>query len=163
MKRLICILAAVAALALNAGTGATIEWVTNYVNKAISQSTAELRANENSSYSNGVTSASYVVDGYEMSFTYEDADVMCFKSQDVTSAGTAAGLTNGVVWVYNPVTSNFTSKAFASIVDNHNGTWSWSAATAVEDTTLAFKNASSNLLFNAVRILLQPSVANTLK
>lgn len=134
MKRLLMILAAVAAFNLPAGTGATTNWVAHfvreYVGQALSNSTASIAANANVVTSNGTTTTTFQAGGYEIGLMFETADQPALVAQECYAAAIADGVTNGYMWAWSdqgsryinvagqpiiPTATNFTYKGVGSV------------------------------------------------
>lgn len=134
MKRLLMILAAVAAFNLHAGTGATTNWVAQfvreYVGQALSNSTAMIAADASVSTSNGTITTTFQAGGYEIGFSFEQLDQPALVAQDCSPYAEADGVTNGYLWAWSdqadryinmsgfpviPTTTNFTYKGVASV------------------------------------------------
>lgn len=151
MKKLIVAAALVAAsfTAVADSTGATTNWVANYVrayvSNAISNSTGEVSANTKSVTTGEVTQVTSGTAECPIVMRITMPSVAALIADECSPLVQPQGITNGTLWAWNSTTSRYERNGKLPIVPTPTN-FLWNAIGSVSDNgKVAFKNAATKL------------------
>lgn len=168
MKRLLMILAAVAAFNLPAGTGATTNWVAQfvreYVGNALSNSTASIAADaQDVTETNGVETTVMEAGGYTFTINFEPLDQPALKAGDCGAAAATFGITNGFLWAWSDQGVRYINTATDPIIPTPTN-FTFRGVCSVEiDKKTYLRNASGANICSLTFTNIQKSKADELK
>ena len=152
MKKLIVVAALIAASfsALADSTGATTNWVANfvreYVGNALSNSTASIAADAKVTTTNGASMTVFTAGGYEIGYVFETADQPALVAADCGAGASTYGVTNGFLWAWSSTTDRYERKNRQPISPTQTN-FVWNTIGSVSDNgRIAFKQ-EGDLLF----------------
>ena len=167
MKKLLFILAAVSATSLSAGTGATTNWVAQfvreYVGNALSNSTASIAADAKVTTTNGASMTVFTAGGYEIGYVFETADQPALVAADCGAGASTYGVTNGFLWAWSDEGNRYIKKATDTIMTTKTNFIFRGVASIEQGGKTLIRNTAGQTIFEVKFTTIQKSVADELK
>lgn len=169
MKKLIVVAALVAASfsALADSTGATTNWVAQfvreYVGNALSNSTASIAADAKVTTTNGASMTVFTAGGYEIGYVFETADQPALVAADCGAGAATYGVTNGFLWAWSDQGNRYINKATDPIIPTQTNFTFRGVASIEQGGKTLIRNAEGQAIFEVKFTTIQKSVADELK
>ena len=167
MKKLLFILAAVSATSLSAGTGATTNWVAqfvrDYVGSALSNSTASIAADAKVTTTNGASMTVFTAGGYEIGYVFETADQPALVAADCGAGASTYGVTNGFLWAWSDQGNRYINTATDPIIPTKTNFIFRGVASIEQGGKTLIRNTAGQTIFEVKFTTIQKSVADELK
>ena len=167
MKKLLFILAAVSATSLSAGTGATTNWVAQfvreYVSNALSNSTASIAADAKVTTTNGASMTVFTAGGYEIGYVFETADQPALVAADCGAGAATYGVTNGFLWAWSDQAVRYINTTTDPIIPTPTNFTFRGVASIERDGNTYIRNAAGQEIFAVKFTNIQKSAADKLK
>ena len=167
MKKLLFILAAVSATSLSAGTGATTNWVAQfvreYVSNALNNSTASIAADAKVTTTNGASMTVFTAGGYEIGYVFETADQPALVAADCGAGAATYGVTNGFLWAWSDQGNRYINTATDPIIPTKTNFIFRGVASIEQGGKTLIRNAEGKTIFEVKFTTIQKSVADELK
>ena len=167
MKKLLFILAAVSATSLSAGTGATTNWVAQfvreYVGNALSNPTASIAADAKVTTTNGASMTVFTAGGYEIGYVFETADQPALVAADCGAGASTYGVTNGFLWAWSDQGNRYINTATDPIIPTKTNFIFKGVASIEQGGKTLIRNTAGQTIFEVKFTTIQKSVADELK
>ena len=167
MKKLLFILAAVSATSLSAGTGATTNWVAQfvreYVGNALSNSTASIAADAKVTTTNGASMTVCTAGGYEIGYVFQTADQPALVAADCGAGASTYGVTNGFLWAWSDQGNRYINTATDPIIPTKTNFIFRGVASIEQGGKTLIRNTAGQTIFEVKFTTIQKSVADELK
>ena len=167
MKTLLFILAAVSATSLSAGTGATTNWVAQfvreYVGNALSNSTASIAADAKVTTTNGASMTVFTAGGYEIGYVFQTADQPALVAADCGAGASTYGVTNGFLWAWSDQGNRYINTATDPIIPTKTNFIFRGVASIEQGGKTLIRNTAGQTICEVKFTTIQKSVADELK
>ena len=169
MKKLIVVAALIAASfsALADSTGATTNWVAQfireYVGNALSNSTASIAAGSTTVTTNGATVTTLEAGGYTFTIGFEPLDQPALIAGDCGAGAATFGITNGFLWAWSDQAVRYINTTTDPIIPTPTNFTFRGVASIERDGNTYIRNAAGQEIFAVKFTNIQKSAADKLK